>query len=580
MKTVDFIETFIFKKHMKIITKIVGYIGLSVALLRMPHGQAVTLEQVKTYIAGCRQESIQNLKALLEQEKKRSATTEYIQEFLEDYRNKQDAYCDENGNFVIETVNLNSPSPELLYPFLTYKKQKWEDWNNKQKVNPLDAISEELSADILKQRSVDVNELKGKEELSADTLKQRGVDVNELKEKEKEKGKGINKVYEITFDSILKSPFFTEQQREQGRMWSQDLKDLKAAVADYVKTCVPLYRKDGKIKIIQRDIQIDTNNKKCIQSPDIDRFTDISICLPVPKNEAVAVKQKIQLYLKKMLDFKNGKEKVILFLLLDNATSPEFRCKWVWDDRKGVLGGFFNEENNAFLFNPDDIEWSLSHEIGHYLQMHLGLKQTYNDYQNSFAQKLLLLENNLPDDAIFGIPKEISNKVSTFDASPCSKLSAKACFEYFQLIARWKSWKEISNILGCYFKSDTLYVHALSDIRELECIRYGHNTKIKTEAIITKCCTLLKDDNIKQTFTSTCNEAFGKHAPTEALKLLCRLHGRNAEDAENVVCDFDYDVQEWAKEVKPALKPALMDRTTVTYSKIAQKPKRIGADGH
>ena len=124
-----------------------------------------------------------------------------------------------------------------------------------------------------------------------------------------------------------------------------------------------------------------------------------------------------------------------------------------------------------------------------------------------------------------------------------------------------------------------MYVHALSDIRELKRIRYGHNAKIRTEAIA-KSCTLLKDENTKQAFTSICNEAFGKSATTEALGLLCRLHGRASEDAKNVVCDFDYDVQEWAKEVKPALKPALMDRTTVTYSKIAQKPKRIGADGH
>ena len=154
---------------------------------------------------------------------------------------------------------------------------------------------------------------------------------------------------------------------------------------------------------------------------------------------------------------------------------------------------------------------------------------------------------------MFKIPTCIQEKVSQFDGTSWQEtLSAKACFEYCQLIARWLLADEISNILGVYFRDDTLYVHALSDTRELKRIRYGHNAKIGTEAIA-KSCTLLKDENTKQAFTSICNEAFGKSATTEALRLLCRLHGRASEDAENVVCDFDYDGQECAKKVDPAL---------------------------
>ena len=516
---------------MKIITKIVGYIGLSVALWRMPHGQAVTLEQIKTYIADCRRESIRNLKALLEQEMKRldpriSATnTEYIQKFLENYCNKQDVY-NGDGDFVIETVNLNSPSFEL-FPFLTYKKQKWNNWNKEQKINPLDAISEELSADALKQRGVDVNELKGKD---------------------------INKVLEITFNSILKSPFFTKEQRKKAEAWFHDLDALKAAVANYAKGCVPLYKKDGKFKIGRRNTWIYTNNKGCIQNTkeqNLDRFVDDVLWLPAPADEAVMLRQKTQSCLERMLNFKNGKEKVILFLLLDEKTTP--KVSWVWNDRKGKSSAF-DGTNNAFLCNPDDVEWSLSHEIGHYLQTHLGLKQTYNDYQNSFAQELLLLKNNLPNNAMFAIPTPIQEQVSQFDgASYQQTLSAKMCFEYCQLIARWESWHEISNILGVYFKSDTLYINTLSDIRELKRIRYGHNAKIGTKAIA-KSCTLLKDENTKQAFTSICNEAFGRTAPTEALGLLCQLHGRASEGAENVVCDFDYKgSEEWKAQVKPVI---------------------------
>ena len=519
---------------MKTITKIIGCIGLSVALWHTPHGQAFTLKQINAYLEACRTESIQNLEALLKQEEKRSdlfvkaTNTEYIRKFLEDYRNKKNVYYDGNGDFVIETVNLNNSPFELLAPFLTYQKQKRDDWKQNQKVNPLDAVSEKLSAD---------------------TLKQRGADIAEMKQY------GIKNVREITFESILKSPFFSKEQREKGAKWFKHSDALKVAVQKYAERCAPLHRQQANIKISLKNTYIYTNNKGHIQTlTEPDKTVLISDCLfaQISESEAVGLKQKIQSCLKRMLDFKNGREKVILFLLLDEATPSGIRCKWVWDGRNGKSSAF-EETSNAFLCNSDDIAWSLSHEIGHYLQTHLGLQQTFDDYQNSFAQELLLLKNNLPNNAMFTIPEIIQKEVSQFDgASYPQMLSAKACFEYCQLIARWKSWHEISNILGVYFKSDTLYVHALSDIRELKRIRYGHNAKIGTEAIA-KGCTLLKDENTKQAFTSICNEAFGKSATTEALGLLCRLHGRASEDAENVVCDFDYDGQECAEKVDPAL---------------------------
>ena len=511
---------------MKTIIKTIGYIGLSAALWHVPHGQAITLEQINAFLEACRKESIQNLEALLEQEKKRldpsirATNTEYIRKFLENYRSKN-VYYDGNGDFVIETVNLNSPSFEL-FPFLTYEKQKRNDWNQKQKINPLDAISEELSANALKQRGVGVNELKGK---------------------------GINKVYEITFNPIFKSPFFTEEQRKKAKEWFHDLNALKVAVEDYAKGCVPLYKKDGKFKISQRNTRIYTDNKGCIQSTkeqDLDRFVGDALWSPA----SVMLKQKTQSCLERMLNFKNGKEKVILFLLLDEKTTP--KVSWVWDGRKGKSSAF-DGTNNAFLCNPDDIEWSLSHEIGHYLQTHLGLRQTFNDYQNSFAQELLLLKNNLSNNMMFEIPTRIQEKVSQFDGTSYQqKLSAKVCFEYCQLIGRWLLANEISNILGVYFKDDTLYINALSDIRELKRVRYGHNSKIGSKAI-TESCALLKDENIRQAFASICNEAFGRTVPTEALRLLCQLHGRNAKDAEEVVCDFDYDGSECAEKIQPFL---------------------------
>ena len=520
---------------MKTITKIIGCIGLSVALWHTPHGQAFTLKQINAYLEACKKKSVQNLEALLKQEEERSdsginkaANTEYIRNFLENYRKKKGVYYDGNGDFVIETVNLNNSPFELLTPFSTYQKQKPDDWKQNQKVNPLDAISETLSAD---------------------TLKQRGADIAEMKRY------GIENVREITFASILKSPFFSEEQREKGAKWFKHSGALKVAVQEYAERCAPLRRQQANIKISLKNRYIYTNNQGHIQTlTEPDKTVLISDCLfaQISESEAVTVKQKIQSDLEHMLNLKNGKEKVILFLLLDEATPSGIRCKWVWGGGNGGSSGF-EETNNVFLCNPDNIAWSLSHEIGHYLQAHLGLKQTCNDYQNPFAQELLLLKNNLPNNAMFAIPTPIQEKVSQFDgASYPQMLSAKACFEYCQLIARWNHPDEISNILGVYFKSDTLYLNALSDIRELKRIRYGHNAKIRTEAIA-KSCTLLKDENTKQAFTSICNEAFGKSATTEALGLLCRLHGRASKDAENVVCDFDYDEQECAEKLVPAL---------------------------
>ncbi len=518
---------------MKTITKIIGCIGLSVALWHTPHGQAFTLKQINAYLEACRTESVQNLEALLKQEEERSdsgikaANTEYILEFLTNYSNKKNVFYDGKGDFVIETVNLHNTSFEW-FPFRAYEKQKRDDWRKKQKINPLDAISEELSAN---------------------TLKQRGTNIEEMKQSD------IKNVREITFASILKSPFFSEEQRKKGEKWFDDLNALKIAVKNYAKSCVPLYEKTEEFKISRRNTEIYTNNKGCIQTlteADSDVYISDALWLPVSVDKAVTVKQKIQFCLERTLGFKNGKEKIILFLLLDEATPSEMRCKWVWHNQSKESSAY-NAHDNAFLCNCNDIAWSLSHEIGHYLQKHLGLKQTFNDYQNPFAQELLLLKNNLPNDAMFAIPTPIQKKVSEFDgASYPQMLSAKACFEYCQLIARWDHPDEISNILGVYFKSDTLYLNALSDIRELQCIRYGHNSKISPEAI-KKCCDLLKDENTKQTFTSICNEAFEKSATTEALGLLCRLHGRASEDAKNVVCDFDYDEQECAEKLVPAL---------------------------
>ena len=514
MKTIDLIETFIFRRLMKTITKIVGCIGLSVALWRTPHGQAVTLKQINAALNACRKESIQNLERLLKEagsSDKASENTKTIRKLLEDYPNKKDVYYDGTGDFVLETVNGSNGL--FLSKIPSRSSDKDQEGNHEhQKINPLDAISEELSADALKHRGVDVNELKGK---------------------------GINKVWEITFNSILESPFFTEEQRKKAKEWFHDLNALEAAVEDYAKGCVPLYKKDGTFTIILRDTKIYTDNKgymRAVQDDDYPVLTSCSLYLPVPADEAVTLKRTIKSALEGMLCNKNRREKIILFLLLDAKMPPEARLSWVRNEE----WSFFSSMDNAFLFYPVNIEGAMSHEIGHYLQEHLGLKQTVDDYRTLFAQKLLLLENNLSGDPI-EIPEELGHAISSgFDTGqkPLLKLSEKAYFEYCQLILRWRSESEISNILGVYFKSDTLYINTLSDIRELQHIRYGHEPQIVDAEAVENWCSLLKNDGSKQIL----EESFKKVAPKEELELLCRLHRREnpSEDIQNAVYTWAY----------------------------------------
>ena len=63
----DLSETFMFKRLMKKIKKIIGYLGLSLALGHTPYGQAITLEQINEAFEAGRKESIQNLEKLLQE---------------------------------------------------------------------------------------------------------------------------------------------------------------------------------------------------------------------------------------------------------------------------------------------------------------------------------------------------------------------------------------------------------------------------------------------------------------------------------------------------------------------------------
>ena len=120
-------------------------------------------------------------------------------------------------------------------------------------------------------------------------------------------------------------------------------------------------------------------------------------------------------------------------------------------------------------------------------------------------------------------------------------------------MARWHSTSEVSNILGIYLQGNTLYLNAISDIRELKRIRYTHAHRLSKKEIG------YEKDNFKEAtdkalFGKIIEEAYRYPVPTKMLSLLCRLHQRKNpdEDAQNVVCDFDLadGKEKWNKKVR------------------------------
>ena len=105
----------------------------------MPHGQAITLDQLNAFLEACRMESIQNLEdkeallnALGDSEAK-SESKEKIRKLLEIYNNKQNIHYDENGNLnSVGTIGFSltkSSAFNLLEdPFCLYNKSKWGNW--------------------------------------------------------------------------------------------------------------------------------------------------------------------------------------------------------------------------------------------------------------------------------------------------------------------------------------------------------------------------------------------------------------------------------------------------------------------
>lgn len=276
-------------------------------------------------------------------------------------------------------------------------------------------------------------------EVSANELEERKVLISQLKELE------IKSVREITFASVLESDFFknklTDEQRKKAQIWLNNTNELEKAIEAYAEA-YPYVQKTVKVENLAL-----AEVKKCDWDAKTFTFEDgideecleFSYLAHKPKGAISEEQVEIEACLKNLLPCKNGKEKVILLLLLDEITPPEYRLKWLWDKKDCT----YDLRGNAFRIGKGKF---LSHEIGHYLQAHLGLYQTFEDYQIKFAKQLLQLENKHTEEPVV-IPENIRNDIEFGNAPAfyglkdfcfqCPKqLSAKKFFECFQLLKR------------------------------------------------------------------------------------------------------------------------------------------------
>ena len=391
-------------------------------------------------------------------------------------------------------------------------------------------------------------------ELTIETLKERGLTETEFGLL------GTASVREVTFDSILSSDLFGETLREKGRQWRSDKKKLEEAIDAYVKEVVILeYHSLRHVYHPEYDFAWHYDEKTQKNTMKLQKFSalkmgslDHFIC-KMQASEALEKKRnRLQSVLKSMLEIRNGKEKVILLLLLDEMKPSEYRLEWV----DGRWAQYLHNVNRIELnFSDERDRRFLSHEIGHYLQFHLRLHQTFRDYQNAFAKKLLLLEAPFEnDDKAFSVSETLRNLFKKFEKSDGDvpiTLTKNDLFMYWQLASRWNESAEISNILGVYFNQNTIYVCALSDICEQKCVRYGH---AYCGGVYSEYKEKQKEgygSSDRNDFEKIIQKAAESKPDAEVLKFLCKLHGvsfngivnlfdaKNEKEANNLEASYN-----------------------------------------
>jgi hypothetical protein len=520
--------------------KITGSIGLScVCLTAEAEPKTMTLEEVKAFLKEQKEETAKRFQWLNEEIKEINAI------------GAGDAMCQKRVNNVSKE-NKKSGVRSITYNYYgvpcaieTIGQTAGIDLYNA--INPTDARYKYMTERVAALSS-NLNTIS--EKLTAEELKK-------LETPEKDRLLDGFVIRRITFDTILLSGFFDESSCTKGKEWCSDRKKLEEAIDAYVENVIILkYLPIRHISYNEPDLTFayDRMSEKMTVRPTFGKSTWGTPDHFIYKLSGDPLGQKRELLkktLKGMLKYKNGKEKVILLLLLDKMTPSEYRFEWV----DGRWAEYLHNVNRIeFNFSDKRVHKFLSHEIGHYLQFHLRLHQTFRDYQNAFAKKLLLLEAPFEDDdKVCSIPEVLRGLFKKFEKSggdAPETLTKNNLFMYWQLASRWNDPAEISNILGVYFDQDTIYVCTLSDICEQKYVRYGH-------AYCGGVCSEYKEKqkegcgfsnrNDRDYFEKIIQKAAEAKPDAEVLKLLCKLHGASFNGIVNL---FDAKNEEEANKLE------------------------------
>ena len=166
-------------------------------------------------------------------------------------------------------------------------------------------------------------------ELTAEELKKRNVTGTETELQ------GVASIREITFNSILLGAFSDKELREKGNGLLSDPKALEEEIDAYAENVTILkYLPVRHLSYTKPDFEYgyDERAKKMTMKVKLGRSIFGTPDHFVYKLSGEPLKQKRNLLketLKGMLKFKNGKEKVILLLLLEEMTPSEYRLEWV-----------------------------------------------------------------------------------------------------------------------------------------------------------------------------------------------------------------------------------------------------------
>ena len=522
--------------------KITGSIGLScVCLTAEAEPKTMTLEEVKTFLKKQKEETSERFQWIEREIKEINAIgasegrcIRRVDKVFEE--NKKDGIlnltCDYFGALdSIETIgqtagldlyNVIDPTEARL----EYMKDHFFDLST-----DLDKVSKELTAEELKKRNVTGTE-------------------TELQ--------GVASIREITFNSILLGAFSDKELREKGNGLLSDPKALEEEIDAYAENVTILkYLPVRHLSYAKSDFEYgyDERAKKMTMKVKLGKSTWGTPNHFIYKLSDEPLKQKRKLLkktLKGMLEYKNGREKVILLLLLDKKTPLEYRLEWI-DGRWAEY--LYNVNRITLKFDDENDRKFLSHEIGHYLQFHLGLRQTFKDYGSAFAKRLLLLESPFKDDDnVFHVPEALRSLFAKFEkqiGDVPETLTRNDLFMRWQLASRWNHPEEISNILGVYFEKDVIYMCALSDICEQKCVRYGH---AYCGGVYSEYKEKQKEgygSSDRNDFEKIIQKAAKSKPDAEVLKFLCKLHGvsfngivnlfdaKNEEEANNLGASYN-----------------------------------------